>query len=185
MRFMAESKTDRRFSRVCGVDPGLGCTGYGVVALCAGELRVVEAGVLRNGTSADPLAGRLVELADGLEAVLREHRPEAVAVEQVYAHYKHPRTAVLMGHARGVILMTSARHGLPVLDLPATTVKRYLTGSGHASKEQMQRMIAGLLGLARCPEPADVADALALALCALHRQGRAMADGGRIGGRRR
>jgi len=109
-------------------------------------------------------------LAEGLDELLAEHRPDAVAVEQLYAHYKHPRTAILMGHARGVILLTAAQRGLPVVDLPATAIKRFITGSGHAGKDQVQRMVAQALGLKGPPEPPDVADALAIALCALQRQ---------------
>ncbi len=157
-------------SRICGIDPGLGCTGYGVVERRAGGLHVVEAGVLRPGPAEKTLAARLATLADGIDELIEEHRPQALAVEQLYAHYRHPRTAILMGHARGAILLTAARHKLAVIDLPATSVKRYLTGSGHASKAQVQRMVAQLLGLRSVPKPADVADALAVAMCALHRR---------------
>jgi crossover junction endodeoxyribonuclease RuvC len=166
---MATEQLPTRFTRICGIDPGLGRTGYGVVELDHGEPRIIEAGVLRPGLSDETLAARLAALADGLDELLVEHAPEALAVEQLYAHYKHPRTAILMGHARGVILMTAAKRNVPVLDLPATTVKRYLTGSGHASKSQMQKMIAHVLQLRVPPQPPDVADALAIALCALHR----------------
>lgn len=158
--------------RICGIDPGLGRTGYGILETTGGRLRVIEAGVLRPGSADQTLSARLAVLADGLEELFAEHTPQAVAVEQIYAHYRHPRTAVLMAHARGVILLAAARRGLPVIDLPATTIKRYLTGSGHAGKPQMQRMVAQMLGLRAPPKPSDVADALAVAMCALHRQHR-------------
>lgn len=157
------------FGRVCGIDPGLGRTGYGVIERKGGAPRIIEAGVLRAGRSPAALAARLAELADGVDELLEEHQPDVVAVEQLYAHYGHPRTAILMGHARGVILLSAERHDVPVVDLPATMVKRYLTGSGHASKPQVQRMIAHTFGLRTPPSPPDVADALAIALCALYR----------------
>ena len=151
---------------VCGIDPGLRLTGYGMIRVDEDEdVEVVDAGILRCSTH-DPLAQRLAELAAGLEEVLDEHHPEVVAVEQVYSHYRHPRTAILMAHARGVVLLEAARRGLQVVNLPATTVKKHLTGQGRASKEQVQRAVAATLGLDRVPEPPDVADALAIAFCA-------------------
>jgi crossover junction endodeoxyribonuclease RuvC len=154
-------------TRICGIDPGLQCTGYGILEATSDGASIVEAGTLSPTSNDAPLAERLAQLAQELDAVLGEHTVDAVAVEQLYAHYKHPRTAILMGHARGVLMLTAARHGVPVIDLPATTIKRHLTGAGHASKQQMQTMVARTLGLPALPEPPDVADALAIALCAL------------------
>ena len=88
-----------------------------------------------------------------------------MAVEQLYAHYDHPRTAILMAHARGAFFLAGAQRGIPVLSYAATKVKKLVTGSGRASKEQMQHAVARELGLAKLPEPHDVADALAIALC--------------------
>lgn len=146
-----------------GIDPGLDRTGYAVIE--AAGRRIRDAGLIRS-TSDDSLARRLREIDIGLEEVLTEHDVGLVAVEDLYAHYKHPRTAILMGHARGVILLAAARHGVEVLSLPATAVKKTLTGNGHASKNQVQRAIMTTLKLAEVPEPPDVADALAVALCA-------------------
>src|SRR5207249_12032118 len=101
----------------------------------------------------------------GLVEVIEQFRPEAVAVEQLYAHYNHPRTAILMGHARGVVFLAAAQRGLPVASYNATRIKKTITGSGRASKDQVQRTIQRELGLAKVPEPPDVADALAVALC--------------------
>ena len=95
-----------------------------------------------------------------------ELRPDLVGIEQLYAHYKHPRTAILMGHARGVVLLACHNAGIGVRNLPATHVKKSLTGNGHATKMQMQRAIQALCKLKALPEPPDVADALAIALCA-------------------
>jgi len=152
--------------RFCGIDPGLNQTGYAVIETDGTRTpRIIEAGVLRTDRTA-ALASRLNELYRAVDELLAEHAPDQVAVEQIYSHYRHPRTAILMGHARGVILSASARHAIDVADLPATRVKRSLTGNGRASKRQVQLAIARTLGLPGPPEPADVADALAVALCA-------------------
>lgn len=156
--------------RFLGIDPGLERTGYGVLDVAApgAPPRLVEAGVIRTRRE-DDLADRLLEIRVGLAAVLAEFRPDAAAVEALYAHYKHPRTAILMGHARGVVFLAAAEAGVPVASYNATKVKKSLVGSGHASKMQMQRAIQSAFGLAEPPEPADVADALAVALCHAHR----------------
>ncbi|MGB2937246.1 MAG: crossover junction endodeoxyribonuclease RuvC [Phycisphaerae bacterium] len=160
--------------RILGIDPGLERTGYGVIEAPdggLGDMRLVEAGVIR--TDADmPLAERLAEIHDGLEAVFTDFRPDAVAIEQLYSHYKHPRTAILMGHARGITFLVAARAGVPVTSYGATHIKKALVGSGHASKHQMQRAIQSHFHLEVPPEPADVADALAVALCHAHRAAR-------------
>jgi crossover junction endodeoxyribonuclease RuvC len=153
--------------RVLGVDPGLQVTGYAVVEARPDGPRVCEAGVVRTaeGRSPTDMAPRLRSLYDGIVEVLEEYRPSVVAVEQLFAHYDHPRTAILMGHARGVILLAAGQRGLPVLSYAATRIKKTITGSGRASKDQMQRAIQRELNLDRVPEPPDVADALAAALC--------------------
>lgn len=149
---------------VCGIDPGLGATGYAVLRSSPSQVAVLDAGVCRGDPEA-PLAERLVRLVQDVDAVFREHKPDCIAVEQLYAHYAHPRTAILMGHARGVILMSAAKQGIEVHSYAATRVKRFLTGNGRASKSQMQSAIQRELGLATLPEPSDLADALAIALC--------------------
>ncbi len=128
---------------------------------------ICEAGVIRTTQehAATDMAGRLRCLHDGVEEVLNQFHPSVVVVEQLYAHYKHPRTAILMGHARGVIFLAAARSNLPVISYNATRIKKTITGSGRASKEQIQRTIQRELGLSKVPEPPNVADALAAALC--------------------
>lgn len=147
-----------------GIDPGLGRTGYAVVDDLT--RRVIEAGVIRT-TASKSLPLRLAELADGIEEILGEHTVARMAVEDLYAHYAHPRTAIQMGHARGVILLTAARRDIPLETFSATRIKKTLTHNGHASKFQVQRAVMATLGLPRIPEPPDVADALAAALCAI------------------
>lgn len=152
---------------VLGVDPGLRRTGYGVVCFDDADdsVRVLDAGVIRCAAQG-PLALRLAELAAGMNEILDDHDIDLFAVEQIYSHYQRPRTAILMAHARGVLLLEAARRNLKIVHLPATTVKRHLTGNGRAPKEQMQRAVMTTLELPCIPEPPDVADALAIALCA-------------------
>jgi crossover junction endodeoxyribonuclease RuvC len=152
---------------VCGIDPGLGITGYAVIRIARGAPQLIEGGVCRLNLK-ESLAERLASLDSDIAAVFSEHQPDVVAVEELYVHYKHPRTAILMGHARGVILLTAARLGIRVASYSATRVKRYLTGNGRASKAQVQRVVQTTLGLSRLPQPADVADAAAIALCCAH-----------------
>jgi crossover junction endodeoxyribonuclease RuvC len=153
--------------RVLGLDPGLQTTGYGVLETTDRGPRVGEAGVIRSSEGRDPadMAKRLKALYDGLCEVLDQWKPSAMAVEQLYAHYEHPRTAILMAHARGLYFLAGAQRNIPVMSYAATKVKKLVTGSGRASKEQMQYAVARELGLAGPPEPHDVADALAIALC--------------------
>jgi len=150
--------------KIIGIDPGLRVSGYGVVEASGRELRVLDAGVVR-ADSALPMPQRLDQIYQDFDGLLSEHEPETVAIEELYAHFKHPRTAVMMGHARGAILLAAAQHMIPVEEYAATRIKKSLTGYGRASKEQMQRAITTQLQLAQLPEPADVADALAIALC--------------------
>ena len=149
---------------ICGIDPGLGITGYAVLAVREQQLSVVDAGICHPDGDGS-LAKRLADIERDISAILQEHRPDLVAVEELYAHYKHPRTAILMGHVRGVILCGAAKLGIEVHNYAATRIKRYLTGNGRATKAQMQRTIRATLGLTELPEPADVADALAIAMC--------------------
>jgi crossover junction endodeoxyribonuclease RuvC len=107
---------------------------------------------------------------DGIVEVIGQFRPQVVVVEQLYAHYAHPRTAILMAHARGVIFLAASQQALPVISYNATRVKKTITGNGRAPKDQVQRTIQRELGLASLPEPADVADALAVALCHYYAQ---------------
>jgi crossover junction endodeoxyribonuclease RuvC len=152
--------------RILGVDPGLNITGYAVIAAATpNRIAVVEAGVIRGGSAKLQLADRLKALRDGLDDVIRALRPGVMALEDLYSHYKRPQTAVLMGHARGVLCLVAADRNLPVHHYPATRIKRALTGNGHAPKSQIQQTVVRLLNLPQIPEPPDVADALAIALC--------------------
>ncbi len=158
--------TEAVAGRVLGIDPGLGVTGYAVVDSSRNRPYVVEAGVLRpRGLGAKTIDGRLKLIHEGVLEVLDAFPPSALALEQVHSHHRHPRTAILMAHARGVIVLASALRGVPVFGYAATRIKKTLTGSGRAPKEQMQHAIRVELGLDELPEPHDVADACAVALC--------------------
>ena len=150
--------------RILGIDPGLNVTGYGVLEAGDGRLRLCEAGVVR-GKSRGSLTNRLVEIHEGVAEVIASLTPAVMALEELYSHYKRPRTAILMGHARGVICLAAAEGGIPVVHYSATQIKRILTGSGRAPKSQVQRAIQRELALPSVPDPPDVADALAAALC--------------------
>ena len=150
--------------RVLGVDPGLQVTGYGVLDNKSGKPELVEAGVIRS-TSAYSLEHRLFELYNGIENVIEEFSPDVLSVEELYSHYKHPKTAVIMGHARGAFFIAAGKSGIPVFSYSATRIKKSLTGSGQASKNQIARMICKILHYDEIKGPMDVTDAIAAALC--------------------
>jgi len=164
--------------RIVGIDPGLRITGYACVELRPGAVdpALVEAGVIRLRAE-EPVAARLRALHEELGALLDDLRPARVAVEQVFAHVKHVRTAIVMGHGRGVVLLAAALRDLPIDEFAPAEVKKSLTGQGAASKGQMQRAVMHQFGLHALPEPPDVADAIAIAACAARRHREAL-DGG-------
>ena len=150
--------------RILGIDPGLNTTGYGIIGPSERGPRLVEAGVIKS-TASRSLAARVHEIHEGVAEVIAAVKPGVLAMEQLYSHYERPMTAILMGHARGAICLAAAQAGIEVSDYAATRVKKLLTGNGRAPKVQMQETIRREFGLAEAPEPADVADALAIALC--------------------
>ena len=149
--------------RILGVDPGLNITGYAVIEAAGHSPRICEAGVVRG--SGKTLAKRVHCIYEGLTEIIEQFSPGVLAVEQLYAHYAHPRTAILMAHARGVILLAAAEREVTTVHYSATRIKKTVSGNGHAPKDQVQRTIQRELKLDALPEPPDVADALAAALC--------------------
>lgn len=162
--------------RVLGVDPGLQVTGYGLIEAQHSQLTLLEGGVIRTDGKAG-LETRLLTIHDGISAVMAEFEPDFVVVEELYAKYAHPRTAILMGHARGMVLLAAGKLAIHVAGYEASLVKKALTGNGRASKQQVARMVCQLLSLAAPPTPEDVTDALALAVC----HARPMRQGARRG----
>ncbi|PQO34790.1 crossover junction endodeoxyribonuclease RuvC [Bremerella cremea] len=150
--------------RILGIDPGLNITGYGVIDIAPTGVSIVEAGVVRGKTRGD-VPARVLEIHEGITDVITSLKPTVMAMEELYSHYDRPKTAIIMGHARGVLCLAAAQNELPLKHYSATQIKKILTGSGRAPKNQMQDSIRRELGLSEVPEPADVADALAVALC--------------------
>ncbi len=152
---------------VLGIDPGLQTSGYAVLRQHGPRIEVVDAGAIRAETRL-PIEKRLHQIYRDIDAILNEYPVQCMAIEELYAHYKHPRTAILMGHARGMFLLAAAGHGVETLGFSATRIKKSLVGHGRASKQQIQHAVKTQLGLATIPTPADVADALAIAMCCLN-----------------
>jgi crossover junction endodeoxyribonuclease RuvC len=148
---------------VLGIDPGTAVTGYGLVSASApGVWRLVECGVIRTKPR-DSLAARLSEIYDGVSEIILRHTPDAMAVEDVF-YSRNVRTTVALGHARGVILLAGQRGQLAIHEYPPAEVKKAIAGTGLATKDQVQFMVAKLLRLERAPTPSDAADGVAAAL---------------------
>ena len=183
--------------RILGIDPGLRITGYGCIDVDDSGESLVEGGVFRLGrgktedakvADVKTISARLAELDTDLRELIGRLKPEVVAVEQLFAHPKHPATSIIMGHARGVILLAVRRAGLELIEIRPNEIKKSLTGFGHAKKGQMQAAVQAYFNLEEPPRPPDVADAIAIALCAANKRKWGMSTGGsastkRTGGR--
>ena len=151
-----------------GVDPGLVATGFGVLEAGAGAVTVLDAGVITTART-QPLEARLNAIHRAVLQIIEARTPTFLVVEDLYSEYKFPRTAILMGHARGVIYLAARQLGVSVTALAPSEVKRAVTGNGSAGKAQVQRGVQTLLGLKDLPRPSHVADALGLAVTGLAR----------------
>lgn len=154
--------------RVLGIDPSLRRTGYGVVEGDGSALRLVEGGVIAASSTAC-LADRLAALQRGLADVISAFRPDVIAIEEIFSQRTYPRTAILMAHSRGALVSAAALAQVPVVDYAATSIKRALVGRGSASKDQVASMVVQALRLRSRPGPADVTDALAIAIAHFRR----------------
>jgi crossover junction endodeoxyribonuclease RuvC len=152
--------------RIFGIDPGSERTGYGCIETDGSRHRLVACGAITASPRSD-FPQRLLLMHTGLAALLADHRPDAVAVEDVF-HARNVRSALKLGHARGVALLAASQAGLPVIAYSPAEVKRAVVGYGRAEKHQVQHMVCLLLGLATAPTPYDASDALAIAICHLH-----------------
>ena len=154
---------------VLGIDPGTANTGYGVVkgdgGLGLGAVSLVECGVIRTRPR-DPLATRLRDIYEGVVELIERHRPDTLSVEDVF-YAKNVRTTVVLGHARGVVLLAGSRAHLEIREIPPAEIKKSIVGTGAATKEQVQFMITRLLRLKTAPQPADAADGVAAAIAGL------------------
>ncbi len=151
-------------NRILGIDPGLNTTGYAVIDTDGQQVALIEAGVVRS-TRSKSFEQRLQQIFDGVADVIQSLSPDLMSLEEVYSHYERPQTAILMGHARGVINLAAAQNNLVVNSYSATQVKSQLTGNGRAPKHQVQLSVVQHLSLEEVPSPDDVADAMAIALC--------------------
>ena len=156
-----------RVDRYLGVDPGLNRTGYALLDRSENGPRLTEAGVVRSSPK-QSLAQRVLEIAHGIREVIDEFKPQVIALEQVFSLGRNPKSALLMAHARGGILLVAAEKHVPVVHFTPTQIKRTLTGSGKASKEQIQFCVRNELRMNDVLEPNDVADATAVAICLYH-----------------
>ena len=147
--------------RILGIDPGLRVTGYGIIE--EKGFRLVEAGVIRTKANTS-IQSRITKIFDEISKIVEEHRPGVLVLEKIFSHYKHPTTAILMGHARAMACLVCGKFDVQLINYPSTRIKKAITGNGHASKIQVQRMVQSLLKLKAAPEPVDVSDALAMAI---------------------
>lgn len=153
---------------ILGVDPGLNATGFGILDAGTGRLRLIAAGDIRPPRT-QPLTERLGCIHAALSELITRHHPETAVLEKIFTHHGHVTTAALMGHARGAACLAVHDHGLPLAEYPPTQVKKSLTGNGHASKEQVARMVGQWLGTSEPSWSDDATDALALAIIHAHR----------------
>ena len=148
---------------VLGIDPGTACTGYGLVRADRPSFPVlVECGVIRT-RARDPLPDRLAEIHDGVREIIERHRPDAMSLEDVF-YARNVRTTIVLGHARGVIMLAAVHGGVPVHEFPPAAIKKAVVGTGAATKQQVQFMLTRLLRLKSVPSPSDAADGVAAAL---------------------
>jgi crossover junction endodeoxyribonuclease RuvC len=155
---------------VLGIDPGLAATGYAVLDAQNGRLRVRDSGCARS-PARQPLEARVRAIYDHVSEVLARWRPGIAVLEGLYSEYGFPRTAILMGHVRGVICLAAEQCGARVVEVSPAEVKQALTGSGRASKEQIRRAVTRMLDLPTAPDSEHVCDALGLALVGAAREG--------------
>ena len=155
--------------RVFGVDPGSLRTGYGCIDTDGSRHRLVACGAIITPSGA-PFPEKLLEIHDALARLLRKHRPDCVAVESVF-HATNVRSALKLGHARGVALLTAVEGGYPLIEYTPAEIKLAVVGYGRAEKQQVGEMVRLLLGLDAVPQPHDASDALAVAICHVHNSG--------------
>jgi crossover junction endodeoxyribonuclease RuvC len=152
--------------RIFGIDPGSNRTGYGCLDTDGSRHRIIAVGAIKTTTLA-PFPDKLLEIHRGLAAVLADCRPDCVAIEDLF-HAVNARSALKLGHARGVAMLAAVEAGVPVVEYTPAEIKRAVVGYGRAEKHQIQQMVKLILGLAVEPTPHDAADALAVAICHAH-----------------
>jgi crossover junction endodeoxyribonuclease RuvC len=153
--------------RIIGIDPGLIATGYGVVDIKAGGVRVIEAGTIEPGRTG-AFEEKLAKIHQHTTAILKSHRPDVIVLEKLYAHYRHPATAPVLGHVRGVICLCAAQQKIKLIEQSVKLIRKALTGNGNATKIQCQEFVKRLLNIKSTGFKLDASDALSLALGQAH-----------------
>jgi crossover junction endodeoxyribonuclease RuvC len=153
--------------RILGVDPGLRATGFGLVEIKTGALKVIDAGTIEPNTKA-LFEDRIAKVHELLSGIISQHKPNVLVLEKLYAHYKHPTTACLLGHVRGVICLLANQHKIELVEAPVKRIRLALVGNGNATKEQVQLFVKRLLKIEKAQMALDTSDALALALGHAH-----------------
>lgn len=149
--------------RILGVDPGLRACGYGAIEKNASSISLIEAGVVTTDATQN-IAERLNEIYSSFFELINEIKPEVLVLEKIYAHWRHPATAFVLGQARGVICLLCAQNNIRLFEYLPTRIKKAIVGQGHAGKPQVKKMIEGLLKIKNTAYAFDVSDALALAV---------------------
>ena len=149
--------------KIIGIDPGLSCTGFGIIEVSKNNKSIIDYGVVRTD-SKDPLSERLKVLYEDLEYIIKKYKPTVMSIEQIF-YGKNVKSALLLGHARGVPMLLSAIYKLPLYEFSPRRIKQSLTGNGNSTKEQVQFMVKKILLMDELPQPIDASDALAIAVC--------------------
>ncbi len=152
--------------RIIGIDPGFAITGYGIVDYIGNKFSIVDVGVISTEAGLE-LSDRLLSISNGLDMLINKYKPDAMAVEELFFN-TNVKTAIKVGHGRGVALLSAAKAGIKVAEYTPLQVKQSVVGYGRAKKEQVQQMVKILLNLEKIPKPDDAADALAIAICHAH-----------------
>ncbi len=161
--------THRILMRIIGIDPGFAITGFGILDYTGNKFSIVDVGVVTTAAGLE-LSNRLLTLYNGLEELIEKYKPEVMAVEELFFN-TNVKTAIKVGHGRGVALLTAAKAGIEVYEYTPLQVKQAVVGYGRAKKDQVQQMVKILLNLEKIPKPDDAADALAIAICHAHSSG--------------
>lgn len=151
---------------ILGIDPGIADTGYGVIKNTSGKLKCLAYGSIKTKAH-ETLSSRLLILHQELEKIILKYRPQRVAIEKLFFN-KNVKTALIVGQARGVVMLTISKHNLPICEYTPSQIKQAVSSYGQADKKQVQKMVKLILNLEEIPRPDDAADALAAAICALN-----------------
>lgn len=149
--------------KIIGIDPGLSCTGFGIIEVSENDKSIIDYGVVKTD-SKDPLCDRLKVLHEDLEYIIKKYKPTVMSIEQIF-YGKNVKSALLLGHARGIPMLLAAIYKLPLYEFSPRRIKQSLTGNGNSTKEQVQFMVKKVLLMDELPQPIDASDALAIAVC--------------------